>query len=162
MLSLATKCPFVVFCCLQSGGKVGDFVFVFPYFPLHRTDLSKNKGLNLFPPNKEVNKGKHVPWPISLLKFTEKIGCVNYYRLSAFALNIMALCVIILLFLFEPVMTVFKFLLSSWIVIYFYVGSIFEERRLIHEFGQSYKSYQQNVSRIIPFKWLLKILARTI
>ncbi|MEM7344551.1 MAG: isoprenylcysteine carboxylmethyltransferase family protein [Chloroflexota bacterium] len=34
--------------------------------------------------------------------------------------------------------------------LYFYVGSIYEERRLIAEFGQAYEQYQQQVPRLIP------------
>jgi protein-S-isoprenylcysteine O-methyltransferase Ste14 len=35
--------------------------------------------------------------------------------------------------------------------IYLYVGSIFEERRLIAEFGDDYRKYQQQVPRFIPW-----------
>lgn len=60
----------------------------------------------------------------------------------------------ILLFLLEPSMTLFKFLLLIWLIVYFHIGSFFEERRLINEFGPIYISYQKEVSRILPFNWI--------
>ncbi len=38
--------------------------------------------------------------------------------------------------------------------LYFIVGSIYEERRLVTAFGEAYAAYQQRVPRLIPFmKW---------
>ena len=37
--------------------------------------------------------------------------------------------------------------------LYFYVGSIWEERRLVFEFGQAYQAYQHEVPRLIPRPW---------
>jgi protein-S-isoprenylcysteine O-methyltransferase Ste14 len=34
--------------------------------------------------------------------------------------------------------------------IYFYVGSIHEETRLLAEFGANYRDYQQRVPRLLP------------
>ena len=36
---------------------------------------------------------------------------------------------------------------------YFYVGSIFEERKLVREFGAAYREYQQRVPRLLPRPW---------
>lgn len=43
-------------------------------------------------------------------------------------------------------------LLTTFILftIYFYVGSIYEEKRLLAEFGVAYRKYQQRVPRLIP------------
>ncbi|MBD3223595.1 MAG: hypothetical protein GF313_02630 [Caldithrix sp.] len=54
---------------------------------------------------------------------------------------------------FEPQMTLFKALILMWMMIYFYIGSFFEEKRLIRETNGAYKSYQQQVSRLLPWKW---------
>ena len=35
--------------------------------------------------------------------------------------------------------------------LYFYIGSFYEERRLVDEFGPVYKQYQQQVPRLIPW-----------
>ncbi len=45
-------------------------------------------------------------------------------------------------------------LLAAYLVLtlYFYVGSIFEERRLLVEFGPTYQAYQQQVPRLIPVR----------
>jgi protein-S-isoprenylcysteine O-methyltransferase Ste14 len=36
------------------------------------------------------------------------------------------------------------------ISIYFIIGSILEERKLVSEFGERYREYQQTVSMLIP------------
>jgi hypothetical protein len=43
-------------------------------------------------------------------------------------------------------------LLTTFILLslYFYIGSICEERRLLVEFGQAYQVYQRQVPRLIP------------
>ena len=56
-----------------------------------------------------------------------------------------------LLFLWlTPAMSVNLFTAYLLFALYFYVGSIYEERRLLVEFGQSYRDYQQAVPRLIP------------
>lgn len=53
-----------------------------------------------------------------------------------------------------PVMTINLFTLYMCFTIYFWVGSIFEERKLVAEFGEDYKQHQRTVPRIVPFtKW---------
>jgi methanethiol S-methyltransferase len=37
--------------------------------------------------------------------------------------------------------------------LYFYLGSIFEERKLVREFGEAYRAYQQQVPRLLPRPW---------
>jgi protein-S-isoprenylcysteine O-methyltransferase Ste14 len=37
--------------------------------------------------------------------------------------------------------------------VYFFVGSIFEERKLVREFGDAYRLYQQRVPRLLPRPW---------
>jgi protein-S-isoprenylcysteine O-methyltransferase Ste14 len=46
-------------------------------------------------------------------------------------------------------------LLTTYVLFsfYFYVGSIYEERRLVAEFGQAYQAHQQRVPRLIPHLW---------
>ncbi len=59
-----------------------------------------------------------------------------------------------LLFLWPtPVMTVNLLTAYLLFTLYFYVGSIHEERRLVAEFGQAYRAYQQQVPRLIPRPW---------
>ncbi|MBN1811744.1 MAG: isoprenylcysteine carboxylmethyltransferase family protein [Anaerolineae bacterium] len=49
-----------------------------------------------------------------------------------------------------PVMTVNLLVLFALFTLYFYVGSIHEESRLVAEFGAAYEEYQRHVPRLIP------------
>jgi len=49
-----------------------------------------------------------------------------------------------------PLMTVNLFVTYLLFTIYFYSGSIYEERRLVAEFGPVYQDYQRRVPRLIP------------
>ena len=41
------------------------------------------------------------------------------------------------------------------LTLYFIVGTILEERKLLIEYGENYRRYQRKVSMLIPLKWLL-------
>jgi protein-S-isoprenylcysteine O-methyltransferase Ste14 len=41
-------------------------------------------------------------------------------------------------------------LLNLSLTLYLYIGSVFEEQRLVDEFGDNYINYQQDVPRLIP------------
>lgn len=49
-----------------------------------------------------------------------------------------------------PVMTTSVLALNLGLSLYIYIGSIFEERRLLAEFGQAYQDYRTCVPRLIP------------
>jgi methanethiol S-methyltransferase len=58
-----------------------------------------------------------------------------------------------LLFLWSrPEMTLSSLVLYAWVTLYFWVGSIFEERRLIQEYGAEYEQYKDQVPRLLPIK----------
>ncbi len=46
-------------------------------------------------------------------------------------------------------------LLALYLVfsLYLYVGTFFEERRLVREFGAEYSEYQRRVPRLLPIRW---------
>lgn len=62
----------------------------------------------------------------------------------------------ILFLALRPYMTLFYFTTLLLFIIYFYIGSIFEEKKLEKLFGDDYKNYKKEVSRIFPYKWLVK------
>lgn len=53
---------------------------------------------------------------------------------------------------FRPSMDLFYFVTFICIVIYFYIGSIYEERKLVKKYGVIYSEYQKRVPRLIPYK----------
>ncbi len=56
---------------------------------------------------------------------------------------------IVFVWLVSP-MTINRLTLIVCFTVYFYIGSIFEERKLVHEFGAAYRQYQRDVPRLIP------------
>lgn len=57
---------------------------------------------------------------------------------------------------FHPVQSRNTFLSTVLVILYFYVGTFFEERRMIHTFGEEYRNYQQRVPRFLPVRWYRK------
>jgi len=53
-------------------------------------------------------------------------------------------------------MTINRLALFGALSVYLYVGTFFEERRLVHEFGDAYREYQRQVPRLIPAPWSLR------
>jgi methanethiol S-methyltransferase len=58
----------------------------------------------------------------------------------------------IIMLMFSPSMNLWYLITLINIVIYFYVGSIYEERKLEKLFGVQYSNYKNDVPRIIPYK----------
>jgi protein-S-isoprenylcysteine O-methyltransferase Ste14 len=52
-----------------------------------------------------------------------------------------------------PVMTTSILALNIGLTLYIYIGSLFEERRLLAEYGHAYFEYQRAVPRLIPILW---------
>ena len=52
----------------------------------------------------------------------------------------------------SPVMTLNLLVTYLLISLYFYIGSIYEERRLLAEFGAAYQAYRRCVPRLIPWR----------
>ncbi|HRQ37899.1 MAG TPA: methyltransferase [Chloroflexota bacterium] len=51
---------------------------------------------------------------------------------------------------FNPVMMVGSLVFYTAVTLYFWLGSIYEERKLTTAFGESYRAYQQRVPRLFP------------
>ncbi len=45
------------------------------------------------------------------------------------------------------------------LTVYIVVGTLLEERKLVHEFGDAYRSYQRRVSMFVPLKWIRRRIA---
>lgn len=56
---------------------------------------------------------------------------------------------LIVLWLVSP-MTANRLAFVVGATLYFYIGSIYEERKLVAEFGDAYRAYQRRVPRLIP------------
>lgn len=58
----------------------------------------------------------------------------------------------ILFLVFRAEMDLFYLTFLMCIIVYFYIGSFYEEKKLVEKFGQEYLQYQQKVPRIFPLK----------
>lgn len=54
------------------------------------------------------------------------------------------------LLMFNPYMTLKLLIISTLIVVYFWVGSYFEELRLIDKYGDQYRDYKASTGRFLP------------
>lgn len=55
---------------------------------------------------------------------------------------------------FRPEMSFTYLVMLFCITAYFYIGSIYEERKLVERFGNDYKNYQNIVPQIFPYKFI--------
>lgn len=54
---------------------------------------------------------------------------------------------------FQPEQSRNSLLSAALVVLYFYVGTFFEERRMERVFGEAYRAYRQRVPRFLPFRF---------
>lgn len=53
---------------------------------------------------------------------------------------------------FHPVQSRNTAISTGLIILYFWVGTFFEERRMVRKFGEEYRSYQKRVPRFLPLR----------
>ena len=70
-------------------------------------------------------------------------GPYKYSRHPVYFFSIMFL-------LFRPTMDLFYLTFFLLIVAYFYIGSYYEEKKMVKSFGEIYTNYQKSVSQIFP------------
>ena len=57
----------------------------------------------------------------------------------------------IIFFLLRPTMDLFYLVFLIFLIAYFYIGSFYEEKKLVSAFGDTYLNYQKSVPRLFPF-----------
>ena len=50
----------------------------------------------------------------------------------------------------RPTMDLFYLVFLIFLIAYFYIGSFYEERKLVSAFGEQYRKYQESVPRLFP------------
>lgn len=88
--------------------------------------------------------GKYRTEDLDEKQIFRKSGAFRFVRHPVYLFSILFLGL-------RPSMDLFYFVMFACIVIYFYVGSIYEERKLVQIFGDEYREYQKSVPRLIPF-----------
>jgi protein-S-isoprenylcysteine O-methyltransferase Ste14 len=63
--------------------------------------------------------------------------------------------ILLVIGLFIIVPTIKLGLTAILVILYLYVGSIWEEKKLKSEFGSAYDAYKREVSMLIPLKWAM-------
>jgi protein-S-isoprenylcysteine O-methyltransferase Ste14 len=76
----------------------------------------------------------------------QKLVVSGFYRCVRHPLYVAGLIFIWLI----PMMTTSLLVLNLGLTLYIYIGSIFEERRLLIEHGSAYVAYRSEVPRLIP------------
>jgi protein-S-isoprenylcysteine O-methyltransferase Ste14 len=61
-----------------------------------------------------------------------------------------------------PAMSLVYLTLALNVSLYFCIGSYLEERRLVAQFGPEYVRYQEQVPRLVPWRWLLALPSKDI
>ena len=53
-----------------------------------------------------------------------------------------------------------QFIANIILTAYLIIGSYLEEKKLLNEFGEKYRTYQQQVSMLFPYKWLFSKITK--
>jgi protein-S-isoprenylcysteine O-methyltransferase Ste14 len=56
----------------------------------------------------------------------------------------------IIFLILRPTMDMFYLVFLIFLIAYFYIGSFYEERKLVSAFGDRYREYQESVPRLFP------------
>lgn len=112
---------------------------------LRQTDLWEFLGLRqLFDPGPAARRARDAaPAPGAQESRLVVAGLYRWVRHPAYTFGLIFLWL-------TPVMTTSLLALYLGLSAYLVVGSVFEEKRLVAEFGQPYREYQRRVPRLVP------------
>lgn len=79
-------------------------------------------------------------------KSTEQLVVTGMYAWVRHPLYTLSMVVLWL----APIMTVNALTFNLMVTLYFYIGSMFEERKLVREYGEVYVAHQRKVPRLFP------------
>ncbi|MFH1195811.1 MAG: protein-S-isoprenylcysteine methyltransferase [bacterium] len=57
----------------------------------------------------------------------------------------------LIIFLLSTTLTMVNIIINALLILYVFIGTIIEEKKLVLEFGEAYKKYQNEVPMLIPF-----------
>jgi protein-S-isoprenylcysteine O-methyltransferase Ste14 len=104
--------------------------------------INLNEFLGIAQINRFINK-EYNPSDLDEKQEFNNTGAFKFVRHPIYLFSILFLGL-------RPTMTLFYLIMFLCIVAYFYVGSIFEERKLVERFGEKYLEYQKIIPRIFP------------
>lgn len=116
---------------------IAGFIWTLNYF-----DAQEFLGLN------QIKRWKNSNYDIETLDEQSELNFNGPYKYCRHPLYFFSILFLIL----RPTMNLFYFIFAVCSTVYFYVGTFFEEKRLVNKFGEKYISYQRNVPRIFPLK----------
>lgn len=96
----------------------------------------------------QINRWRKGIYNKSDLDETSELRIEGPYKYSRHPIYLFS----ILFLLFRSQMDFFYFIAFLCISAYFYIGSMYEEKKLVKKFGEAYINYQKNVPRILPIK----------
>lgn len=126
--------PYSVFFRIMQGvGVIGFFL------SLKAINVSKFVGLQPI----ISSRSQSTPFPPESSDELVTDGLYAWVRHPLYTASIMVL-------LFNPVMSAKLGLITLLVILYCWIGTVYEERNLIAEYGREYKEYRQKVPRFIP------------
>ncbi|MFQ5420274.1 MAG: methyltransferase family protein [Anaerolineae bacterium] len=123
----------ILFVIIQLGGVIGLLV------SLWQTDVWSFAGLRQLV-NWWYGRADAVPPP--------QLVTTGAYRLVRHPLYFFSL----LFIWFTPAMTLNTLIFNTFVTLYFWIGSRYEEQRLLADFGEAYVAYRQQTPGLLPFK----------
>jgi len=92
---------------------------------------------------KRYYEGKYNPRELDERYVLKKTGAFKYSRHPIYFFSILFLG-------FRPIMSFFYLVFFICLTLYFIIGSIYEEKKLVELFGEEYVQYQKNTPRLVP------------